>query len=94
MKTLKIDDKFSITYDENWNDSPLSVLRHEEVHQNISGDTPNYVIAMFYALLASTARVAELEAVVNHSRLAFAGFVSWQSAVNMIDKIAKKDDAP
>lgn len=51
MKTLKIDDKFSIVYDENNNDRPLYVERHGSRHQNMDVDMPNWIVAMFYALL-------------------------------------------
>lgn len=51
MKTLKIDDKFSIVYNEEENDRPLYVERHGHRHMNIDTGTPNWVRAMFYVLL-------------------------------------------
>ncbi len=51
MKTLKIDDKFSIVYDDENNDRPLYVERHGSRHQNIDVDTPNWIFSIFYALL-------------------------------------------
>jgi len=51
VKTLKIDDKFSIVYDEENNDRPLYVERHGSRHQNMDVNMPNWIIALFYALL-------------------------------------------
>ena len=56
MKTLKIDDKFSIVYDDENNDRPLYVERHGSRHQNMDVDMPNWIIAMFYALLETEQR--------------------------------------
>ena len=50
-KMLRIDDKFSIMYDPNDNDRPTHVFRYGEVHSQFDFFTPNYVTAMFYALL-------------------------------------------
>lgn len=51
MKTLKIDDKWSIEYDETANDAPVRVLRHGNEWDQWPYSMPNYVLAMFYALL-------------------------------------------
>ena len=51
MKTLKINDKFSIVYDDENNDRPEYVERNGLRHSNMSVDMPNWIIAMFYALL-------------------------------------------
>jgi hypothetical protein len=51
MKTLKIDDKFSIVYDDEMNDRPLYVERNGMRHTNMMNDTQNWVVCMFYALL-------------------------------------------
>lgn len=52
MKTLQIDEKWSVLYDDENNDRPTEILRHGEVrpHHGPSGWT-NDVQAMFYALL-------------------------------------------
>ncbi|MCA1807496.1 MAG: hypothetical protein LC687_06590 [Actinobacteria bacterium] len=51
MKTLKIDDKFSIVYDDENNDRPVYVERYSSRHANINTGTPNWIVAMFYTLL-------------------------------------------
>jgi len=51
VKTLQIDDKFSIVYDDENNDRPQYVERHGSRHSNLDMDMPNWIIAMFYALL-------------------------------------------
>lgn len=51
MKTLKIDDKFSIVYNAQENNRPLYVERNGSRHSNFGTDTPNWVRAMFYTLL-------------------------------------------
>jgi len=57
VKTLKIDDKFSIVYDDENNDRPLYVERHGSRHANLDvTGTPNWVISMFYALLETEQR--------------------------------------
>lgn len=62
MKTLKIDDKFSIVYDDENNDRPLYVERHGSRHQNMDVNMPNWIIAMFYALLETEQRYEDANA--------------------------------
>lgn len=52
MKILKVDDKWSIQYDPDKNDRPLTVMRHGEAHDP-NGDVflNNFILALFYALL-------------------------------------------
>jgi hypothetical protein len=50
MKTLNIDDKWSVEYDPENNDSPGRVLRHGEPHNAVTMDS-NFQRAMFYRLL-------------------------------------------
>ena len=57
MKTLKLDEKFSIVYDDENNDRPHYVLRHGHRHSNIDVGTPNWISVMFYALLEKEAQV-------------------------------------
>jgi|AntRauMFilla1563_2_1112583.scaffolds.fasta_scaffold116014_1 hypothetical protein len=52
MKTLKIDDKWSIEYDEDNNDRPIRWGRHNEWHSEFEEN--NAVNAMFYKLLEIT----------------------------------------
>lgn len=49
LKTLHIDDKWSIKYKPNSNDAPYSVERYGELAGKFRYD--NVVVAMFYALL-------------------------------------------
>ena len=51
MKTLKIDDKFSIVYDDENNDKPFYVERHGSLYSILDMDIPNWIIARFYVLL-------------------------------------------
>lgn len=52
MKTLKIDEKWSVEYDDENNDRPVNILRHGSVFEP-AWDESNFVTAMFYALLAA-----------------------------------------
>ena len=52
LKTLKIDDKWSVEYNITNNDSPVNVLRHGEKHPVGVSNWNNDSVAMFYALLA------------------------------------------
>jgi len=49
MKTLKVDEKWSIQYDPEFNDKPLRWLRYGE--HNSFFDETNPARALFYALL-------------------------------------------
>ena len=50
-KVLKVDDKWSISYDPDYNDSPLKLFRYgEETDVNMHNEK-NYVRAMFYRIL-------------------------------------------
>lgn len=51
MKTLKINDMFSVVYDDEFNDTPKYTERLGSRHANIGPETPKWIIAMFYALL-------------------------------------------
>ena len=53
IKTLKIDDKWSVEFDVYNNDRPTRLLRHGEPHVIGCGDWKNDQVAMFYALLAA-----------------------------------------
>ncbi len=48
MKILKVDDKWSVSFDPESNDSPKMWLRHGERHYPF--DEKNAVVAMFYVL--------------------------------------------
>lgn len=52
-KYIILDEKYTIEYDDERNDRPLNVLRNEVYHASFGPQTPGFVIAMFYALLAS-----------------------------------------
>lgn len=63
LKTLKIDDKWSVEYDPASN-TPERVLRYGEDISHATSpqwDWTNDVRAMFHALLAARERIAELE---------------------------------
>lgn len=60
LKTLKVDDKWSVFYDAEQNDRPLEWYRHEKSHSPFSEF--NADVAMFYALKEATDRTEELEA--------------------------------
>lgn len=49
MKTLRIDEKWSVKYDQNNNDRPMEWVRHGVDHHYFKES--NSVTAMFYALL-------------------------------------------
>lgn len=49
MKTIKIDNKWSIKYDDQFNDKPKKWLRYGEFHSDFNEN--NAVVAMFYAIL-------------------------------------------
>lgn len=51
MKILKIDEKWSVEYDETCNDRPVQVLRYGEPSGAGVSDWKNDTTAMFYALL-------------------------------------------
>lgn len=53
LKTLKIDDTWSVEYDIENNDRPTRLLRHGEPHVIGCDDWKNDQVAMFYALLAT-----------------------------------------
>lgn len=50
MRVMKIDDKFSVVLDTRNNDRPIEILRHGDSHQALDNNTPNWVIALIYAL--------------------------------------------
>jgi hypothetical protein len=56
MKTLVVDDKWSIEYDDKNNDSPRRWLRHGEDAGDVEMNNPT--CAMFYALLAKEQEAA------------------------------------
>jgi hypothetical protein len=67
-RVLKVDEKWSITYDPDNNDRPLKLFRYD-VDINVDmHDEKNYVLAMFYRILelenmkAQAEHIAELEA--------------------------------
>jgi hypothetical protein len=50
-RVLKVDEKWSITYDPDNNDRPLKLFRYD-VDTNVNmHDEKNYVLAMFYRIL-------------------------------------------
>lgn len=49
MKVLKIDEKWSVEYDPDFNDKPMYWVRNGERHTRFSES--NSVVALFYALL-------------------------------------------
>lgn len=64
MKTLKIDDKWSVEYDPEQNDRPVALLRHGERQPPFPPNTwSSEVYAMFYALLEAQ-RMQETVALV------------------------------
>ena len=52
MKTLKIDETWSISYDPSNNDRPVMWMRYGESHSKF--DETNAVVALFYALLEAS----------------------------------------
>jgi len=59
MMMLKIDEKWSVSYDPKNNDRPVSWYRYNELNSAFEED--NAVVAMFYALLAAEKQRRELE---------------------------------
>jgi hypothetical protein len=57
MKILKVDDKWSVVYDEMINDRPLSWSRYGDNHYPYSGS--NADLAMFYALKEAREAIKE-----------------------------------
>jgi hypothetical protein len=50
-RVLKVDEKWSITYDPDNNDRPLKLFRYDvDINVNMH-DEKNYVLAMFYRIL-------------------------------------------
>lgn len=60
MKTLKIDDKWSVEYDPDNNDRPAALLRHGRNLGTGTGDWSNSMVAMFYALLEAREKEAKV----------------------------------
>lgn len=52
IRTVRIDDKWSIAYDSKENDKPLFWIRHEQYHSAYMEN--NAVTAMFYNILENT----------------------------------------
>ena len=48
----------------------------------------DHLLAPFFA------RICELEAAAGHARLALAGYVSWQSAIDLLDAVLGEKNAP
>lgn len=61
MKTLQIDEKFSVVYDDENNDRPMYIDRLGSRHANLGIDTPNWIIAAFYALIQIDHDITEIE---------------------------------
>ena len=61
IKELKVDDKWSISYDTNNNDRPLKLFRYGEDAYVDMQNQKNYVLAMFY-------RILELEGQLDYER--------------------------
>lgn len=59
LKTLKVDDKWSILYDARKNDRPVEWQRHKKPHTPFS--EYNADVAMFYAFQEANDRIEELE---------------------------------
>jgi SHS2 domain-containing protein len=51
IKELKVDDKWSISYDTNNNNRPLRLFRYGENTDVDIHNQKNYVLAMFYRIL-------------------------------------------
>ena len=52
VKELKVDDKWSISYDTGNNDRPLRLFRYGEMSYGVDmHNQKNYVLAMFYRIL-------------------------------------------
>jgi len=62
MENLKIDDKWTVEYDPENNDHPVTLFRHGERHALGPSTWNNDQIAMFYSLLESVGTVASLTA--------------------------------
>lgn len=60
MKTLRVDEKWSVTYDPDNNDRPHELLRHGEVAMNAMHHWNNPVMSMFYALLERDEQIKKL----------------------------------
>ena len=80
MKTLKIDDKFSIVYDDEMNDRPLYVERNGMRHTNMMNDTQNWVVCMFYALLEAEQQ-ADLITEANQKISDLQNELSWSGQI-------------
>ena len=59
LKKLKVDDKWSISYDSKQNDRPLDWYRYDALHTPFSGF--NADVAIFYALKEASDRIEEFE---------------------------------
>lgn len=86
MKTLKIDDKWSIEYDETQNDRPVNLLRHGEA-AGPALDWDNPKTAMFYALLAHEEAAADTRRLTRELDVAMHGEAGAAEQASLCDLI-------
>ena len=88
MKTLKIDEKWSVEYDETNNDMPRGVLRHGEMERfSNPASWSNYHVAMFYALLAHEEAAADVRRLTRELDVAMHGEVGAAKQASLCDLI-------
>lgn len=80
VKTIQIDDKWSVQYDTTNNDRPIVLLRYNEEYIDNPSQWSNATVAMFYALLEQQQTIQALQA--ENERLEFyndqlKGFRRW-----------------
>ena len=66
LKTLKIDSKWSVLYDEEDNDRPVTVNRYDEPQSN--WEENNMVLAMFYRLLEADQKLRAMSTILREER--------------------------
>lgn len=88
MKTLKIDDKWSVEYDERQNDRPVRLLRHGVgAVKPLDYWTNDDVHAMFYALLAHEEAAADTRRLTRELDVAMHGEAGAAEQASLCDLI-------
>ena len=85
MKTLKIDEKWSVEYDETQNDRPVRLLRYDS-EMGMENWT-NDVQAMFYALLAHEEAAADTRRLTRELDVAMHGEAGAAEQASLCDLI-------
>lgn len=86
MKTLKIDEKWTVEYDETQNDRPIYITRNGEPGYDCR-HWDNVTVAMFYALLAREEAAADTRRLTRELDVAMHGEASAAKQASLCDLI-------